>query len=385
MIVWVVVGIVRWAMLGAKGGSQWSVSPPPSPPAPLPKGEGAFQESVAGHIALRGVRVHNLRSIDLDIPHRKLIVLCGLSGSGKSSLALDTLYAEGQRRYIESFSAYTRQFLQRLEKPEAERIDGIPPAIAVTSKNTSRSSRSTVGTATETSDYLRLLFAKIGHVFCLKCGREVRRDSPQNAAESLGPVALGHPVHDRLPLRVARRRHAGATGRRAARRRVRAGDCGWEVGEFGCEARDGMRQRKKRTRLISRDIRKRKHIGGRILSYGFRSPRSRERSRRVPRVSPPSPPTPLHLRHRRSAHSRQCQRQPAPRFAGNGIHQGARAMLCVCGRGRQGSGVRGQKSRNLEIGEVRQSPIPTPSSLSPLLSPLAPRSDRRSAVAADGV
>ena len=88
--------------------------------------------SVAGHISLRGVAVHNLKSIDVDIPHRKLVVLCGLSGSGKSSLALDTLYAEGQRRYIESFSAYTRQFLDRLEKPEAERIDGIPPAIAVT-------------------------------------------------------------------------------------------------------------------------------------------------------------------------------------------------------------------------------------------------------------
>ncbi len=145
--------------------------------------------SDAGHIALRGVRVHNLKSIDLDIPRRKLIVLCGLSGSGKSSLALDTLYAEGQRRYIESFSAYTRQFLQRLEKPEAERIDGIPPAIAVTSKNTSRSSRSTVGTATEISDYLRLLMAKIGQVFCLKCGREVRCDSPQSAAENLSRLA----------------------------------------------------------------------------------------------------------------------------------------------------------------------------------------------------
>ncbi len=143
------------------------------------------------HIVLRGVEVHNLKSIDLDIPHRKLVVLCGLSGSGKSSLALDTLYAEGQRRYIESFSAYTRQFLQRLEKPEAERIDGIPPAIAVTSKNTSRSSRSTVGTATETADYLRLLYAKIGHVVCPKCGQEVRRDSPQSAAEVLGSLAEG--------------------------------------------------------------------------------------------------------------------------------------------------------------------------------------------------
>ncbi len=147
--------------------------------------------SGAGQITLRGVRVHNLKSVDLDIPRRQLVVFCGLSGSGKSSLALDTLYAEGQRRYIESFSAYTRQFLQRLEKPEAERIDGIPPAIAVTSKNTGRSSRSTVGTATETSDYLRLLMAKIGHVYCAKCGQEVRRDSPQNAAETLAKLLAG--------------------------------------------------------------------------------------------------------------------------------------------------------------------------------------------------
>ena len=104
-------------------------------------------------------------------------MFCGLSGSGKSSLAFDTLYAEGQRRYIETFSAYTRQFLERLEKPAAERIDGIPPAIAVASRGPSRSSRSTVGTATETNDYLRLLLAKIGRVFCQSCGREVRRDT----------------------------------------------------------------------------------------------------------------------------------------------------------------------------------------------------------------
>ncbi len=140
------------------------------------------------HISLRGVEVHNLDCIDLDIPHRKLIVLCGTSGSGKSSLAIDTLYAEGQRRYIESFSTYTRQFLQRLERPQCDHIDGIPPAIAVTSKNTSRSSRATVGTATETADYLRLLLAKIGHVFCLECGKEVRRDSPQSAARALAKL-----------------------------------------------------------------------------------------------------------------------------------------------------------------------------------------------------
>lgn len=142
-------------------------------------------------IQLRGVGVHNLKQVDLDIPHRQLVVFCGVSGSGKSSLALDTLYAEGQRRYIESFSAYTRQFLERLEKPQAERIEGIPAAVAVTHKNTSRSSRSTVGTVTETADYLRLLYAKIGRVFCDACRREVRRDTPQSAARTLGELPAG--------------------------------------------------------------------------------------------------------------------------------------------------------------------------------------------------
>jgi excinuclease ABC subunit A len=164
------------------------------------------------HIALRGVEVHNLKGIDLDIPHRKLVVLCGVSGSGKSSLALDTLYAEGQRRYIESFSAYTRQFLQRLERPDADRIDGIPPAIAVTSRNGHRSSRSTVGTATETNDYLRLLFARIGQVYCVRCGQQVRRHTAQNSAEMLRALPQGtryliafglEPSDDENPGRLA--------------------------------------------------------------------------------------------------------------------------------------------------------------------------------------
>lgn len=142
----------------------------------------------AGVISLRGVEVHNLKAIDLDLPRRQLIVLCGLSGSGKSSLALDTLYAEGQRRYIESFSAYTRQFLERLEKPQADRIDGIPPAVAVTSRNLSRSSRATVGTATETTSYLRLLFAKIGRVFCLQCRRPVQCDTAQSAFDAIAAL-----------------------------------------------------------------------------------------------------------------------------------------------------------------------------------------------------
>ncbi len=142
-------------------------------------------------IILRGVAVHNLKDVNLDIPHRKLVVLCGLSGSGKTSLALDTLYAEGQRRYIDSFSAYARQFLQRLEKPEADRIDGIPPAIAVTHKNASRSNRATVGTATEVADYLRLLYARIGQVVCGQCGREVRQDTPQSAADAVQKLPEG--------------------------------------------------------------------------------------------------------------------------------------------------------------------------------------------------
>ena len=139
-------------------------------------------------IELRGVAVNNLRQVDLDLPHREFIVFCGVSGSGKTSMALDTLYAEGQRRYIESFSAYTRQFLDQLDKPAADRIDGIPPAVAVTHKNPSRSNRATVGTSTEVNDYLSLLFARIGDVFCYQCGQLVTRDSPESAAESLAPI-----------------------------------------------------------------------------------------------------------------------------------------------------------------------------------------------------
>ena len=165
------------------------------------------------------------------MPHRQLVVLCGLSGSGKTSLALDTLYAEGQRRYIDSFSAYTRQFLERLEKPAAERIDGIPPAIAVTHKNTSRSSRSTVGTATETSDYLRLLFAKIGQVFCTGCGQEVRRDTPPERGRAARRAARGHAVSRRLCRRAGRGRARRAVARLSGRRAScgRSSAIGWST------------------------------------------------------------------------------------------------------------------------------------------------------------
>ncbi len=136
-------------------------------------------------IRLRGVRVHNLKGIDLDLPLGRFIVFTGVSGSGKSSLAFDTLYAEGQRRYVETFSAYTRQFLERLDKPDADHIDGIPPAIAVSQRGQRRSGRSTVGTVTEIHDALALLYARAGRVFCLRCGREVRPADPQSVAAAI--------------------------------------------------------------------------------------------------------------------------------------------------------------------------------------------------------
>jgi excinuclease ABC subunit A len=145
----------------------------------------------SGQIEIRGARVHNLKNIDLDIPRHELIVICGVSGSGKTSLALDTLYAEGQRRYIETLSLQARQFLERLDKPEADRIDGIPPAIAVKQHAASRSNRVTIGAATETIDYLRLLYAKIADLACPTCGRGIEKHSPQSAAEQLAALAAG--------------------------------------------------------------------------------------------------------------------------------------------------------------------------------------------------
>jgi excinuclease ABC subunit A len=135
-------------------------------------------------ISLRRVAVHNLKEIDLDLPLEKLIVFCGRSGSGKSSLALDTLYAEGQRRYIETFSPAMRQFLEKVEKPKAERLGGIPPAIAVSSQ-VRKTAALTVGDATELEDYLAMLFAHVGHVFCPKCSRPITADSPQTIWEKL--------------------------------------------------------------------------------------------------------------------------------------------------------------------------------------------------------
>ena len=149
-----------------------------------------------GSIVIRGAREHNLKEVDLELPRGKLIVFTGVSGSGKSSLAFDTIYAEGQRRYVESLSSYARQFLGQMEKPDVDHIEGLSPAISIDQKSATRNPRSTVGTITEIYDYLRLLFARIGTVHCPECGRPIRRQAPQQIIEALA----GLPYETRLTL-----------------------------------------------------------------------------------------------------------------------------------------------------------------------------------------
>src|SRR6184192_736566 len=146
-------------------------------------------------ILVRGARQNNLKSLDLDLPLNALIVVTGVSGSGKSSLVFDTLYAEGQRRYVETFSPYARQFLDRMDKPQVDAIEGIPPAIAIDQTNPVRTSRSTVGTMTEINDHLKLLFARAGRLFCRQCNQPVRRDTPETIFAEMGEraAAAGDP------------------------------------------------------------------------------------------------------------------------------------------------------------------------------------------------
>ena len=155
-----------------------------------------------GVIAVRGARQNNLKGLDVDLPLREFIVVTGVSGSGKSSLAFDTVYAEGQRRYVETFSPYARQFLDRMDRPRADRIDGIPPAVAVDQTNQVRTSRSTVGTMTEINDYLKLLFARHARLRCRGCGEEVRRDTPESIADRLIGEASGERALVRFRVRV---------------------------------------------------------------------------------------------------------------------------------------------------------------------------------------
>ncbi|MDB5093760.1 MAG: Excinuclease subunit, partial [Candidatus Eremiobacteraeota bacterium] len=151
-------------------------------------------------IVIKGAREHNLKNVDLTLPRNKLIVVTGLSGSGKSSLAFDTIYAEGQRRYVESLSSYARQFLGQMEKPDVDYIEGLSPAISIDQKSTSRNPRSTVGTVTEIYDYLRLLYARIGVPHCPSCGRVVTRQSPQQIVDRLMDLPEGTRFHVLAPV-----------------------------------------------------------------------------------------------------------------------------------------------------------------------------------------
>ena len=146
---------------------------------------------VRGPLIVRGARTHNLKNIDVTLPSGKLVIITGVSGSGKSSLAFDTIYAEGQRRYVESLSAYARQFLERMEKPDVDRVEGISPAIAIRQKNSIRNPRSTVGTTTEIHDYMRLLFARVGRTFCRQCGQEVIRETSEVVSRRLSELPEG--------------------------------------------------------------------------------------------------------------------------------------------------------------------------------------------------
>src|SRR5713101_1459674 len=148
-----------------------------------------LQRRSAAAIVIRGARQNNLKNLSLELPLNELVVVTGVSGSGKSSLVFDTLYAEGQRRYVETFSPYARQFLDRMDKPQVDAIEGIPPAIAIDQTNPVRTSRSTVGTMTELNDHLKLLFARAGQLFCSGCGRPVRRDTSESIYKELAERA----------------------------------------------------------------------------------------------------------------------------------------------------------------------------------------------------
>jgi len=154
-------------------------------------------------IRIRGARQHNLKDVDVDLPRRAMTVITGPSGSGKSSLALDTLFAEGQRRYVESLSTYAKQFLERMEKPAVESVEGIAPAVAIEQKNPTKTSRSTVGTATEVHDYLRLLWARVGRTYCPECGREVRPDTVSSATDEVLELPEGTRFRVTFPLKLS--------------------------------------------------------------------------------------------------------------------------------------------------------------------------------------
>ena len=156
-------------------------------------------------LIVKGAREHNLKNINVEIPRDKLVVITGLSGSGKSSLAFDTIYAEGQRRYVESLSAYARQFLGQMDKPDVDYIEGLSPAISIDQKTTNKNPRSTVGTVTEIYDYLRLLFARVGVPHCPVCGKDVTRRTPQDIVDAVMKIDEGKRLVLLAPIAKAKK------------------------------------------------------------------------------------------------------------------------------------------------------------------------------------
>src|ERR1700678_1454723 len=181
-------------------------------------------------IVVRGARVHNLKNIDFEIEHNALTVISGVSGSGKSSLAFDTIYAEGQRRYVESLSAYARQFLERIEKPDVDLIDGLAPAIAIKQKNTTRNPRSTVATATEIYDYLRLLYARCGTVHCIYCDGLVKRDSVDETAAVILALGEGTRLNVLFPVVAATPGAEAKAAAKPAKKAARGAKAGVRAG-----------------------------------------------------------------------------------------------------------------------------------------------------------
>ena len=186
-------------------------------------------------IVIRGAAEHNLKHVNLTLPRNKLVVVTGVSGSGKSSLAFDTLYAEGQRRYVESLSAYARQFLEQMEKPDVESIEGLSPAISIEQKTTSRNPRSTVGTVTEIWDYLRLLFARVGEPHCHGCGKRITSQSVQDIVDDVRQLPKGSRIQVLAPIVRGRKGHYKKELREAARRGFVRARIDGEVRDLGEE------------------------------------------------------------------------------------------------------------------------------------------------------
>ena len=295
--------------------------------------------SAATHLVVKGARTHNLKNVDVSLPLGALVIVTGVSGSGKSSLAFDTIYAEGQRRYVESLSAYARQFLERMEKPDVDRIEGICPAIAIRQKNSIRNPRSTVGTTTEIHDYMRLLWARVGRTFCRQCGSEVTRETAEVVARRLGALPARHAAAHRL-------RHAGRggprrdPGRRPGRGRgARSGRSTATARPAGSRRRRPMPSPPRSTACVKRGFRRllvdgravsvddldRASLAGRTDAPGRRRPRQ-------PRRRPPRAPDRLDRdglpRRRRRRVCRRARRRRRARPPSTCSASGSSAASC---------------------------------------------------------